>query len=171
MNTEAIGTTMTKTDIAKGNGLKFDKTLQSKNYRQRNKTKQQSSKPRDVVAGGAKERLAERNERGTAKKLNVLVVGDSQRRQEKGEKLDNDRRTVEVRFKPGMKIAEVKNKVDGSDNSDVIIVHAGTNNVNDKSPSDLAEVIVNSMKSVQKKNIHQHVWHTLLSLREKMTRL
>ena len=38
LNTEAIGTIMTKTDIAKGNDLKFDKTLQSKNYRQRNKT-------------------------------------------------------------------------------------------------------------------------------------
>ena len=50
-NTEAIGTIMTKTDIAKGNSLKFDKTLQSKNYRQRNKMKQQTSKPRDAVAG------------------------------------------------------------------------------------------------------------------------
>ena len=38
MNTEAIGTIITKTDIAKGNDLKFNKTLQSKNYRQRNKT-------------------------------------------------------------------------------------------------------------------------------------
>ena len=170
MNTEAIGTTMTKTDIAKGKGLKFNKTLQSKNYRQRNKTKQLSSKPRDAVARGAKERLAERNERGTAYKLNVFL-GDSQTKTRKRGKLDNDHRAVDVRFKPGMKCEEVKNKVDGSDNSDVIIVHAGTNKVNDKSPSDLAEVIVNSMESVQKKNIHQHVWHTLLSLREKMTRL
>ena len=53
------------------------------------------------------------------------------------------------RFKPGIKIEEVNNKVDGSD---VIIVHTGRNNVNEKSPSDLAEVIVNSMGSVQKKN-------------------
>ena len=51
MNTEAIGTIMTKTDIAKGNGLKFDKNLQSKNYRQRNKMKQQTRKPRDAVPG------------------------------------------------------------------------------------------------------------------------
>ena len=51
-----------------------------------------------------------------------------------------------------MKIEEVKNKVNGTDNSDVIILHAGTNNVNDESLSDLAEVIVNSMESVQKKS-------------------
>ena len=152
MNTEAIGTIMTKTDIAKGNGLNVNKTLQSKNYRQRNKTRQHSSKPRDAVARGAKERLTQRSERGTAKKLNVLVVGDSQLRPLKEEKVDNDHRTAEIRFKSGMKIEEVKNKVGGSDNSDVIIVHSGTNNVNDKSPSDLAEVIVNSMESVQKKN-------------------
>ena len=85
MNTESIGTTMTKTDIAKGNDLKVNKTLQSKNYRQRNKTKQQSSKPRDAVARGAKERLAEGNDSGIAKKLNVFIVGYSQLRHVKGE--------------------------------------------------------------------------------------
>ena len=157
MNTDAIGAIMTKTDIAKGNDLKFNKTLQCKNYIQRNKTNQNSSKPRDAVAGGAKERLAERNERGTAKKINVLVVGDPQLKHVKGEKLENDHRTVEVRFKQGMKIEEVKNKVDGSDNSDVIILHVGTSNVNDKSPSDLAEVIVNVSESIQKKNLSARV--------------
>ena len=81
-----------------------------------------------------------------------MVIGDPQLKHVKGEKLENDHRTIEVRFEPGMKIEEVKNKVGGSDNSDVIIVHAGTNNGNDKSPSDLAEIIVNSMESVQKKN-------------------
>ena len=92
LNTEA------KTDIAKGKDLKVNKILQSKNYRQRNKTKQQSSKPRDAAARGAKERLAKRNKRGTAQKLNVLAVGDSQLRHVKGEKLENDHRTVEVRL-------------------------------------------------------------------------
>ena len=151
MNTEAIGAIMTKTDMAKGNDLKFNKTLQCKNYRQRNKTKQKSSKPRDAVAGGVKERLADRNERGTAKKINVLVVGDPQLKHVKGETLENDHRTIEVRFKQGMNIEEVKNKVDGSDNSDVIIVHAGTNNVNDKLPSDLAEIIVQVLMSLHLK--------------------
>ena len=65
-----------------------------------------------------------------------------------------------------MKIEEVKDKVDGSDNSDVIIVHAGTNNVNDKSPSDLAEVIVNSMESVQKKNPSARVTYSSIFKRK-----
>ena len=81
-----------------------------------------------------------------------MTVGDSKIRHVKGEKVDSDHRTVESRFKPGMKIECVRNKVDASDDFNVIIVHAGTNNVNDKSPSDLAEAIANSMESVQKEN-------------------
>ena len=69
------------------------------------------------------------------------MVGDSKIRHVKEKKVDSDHRTVESRFKPGMKIECVRNKVD-----------AGTNNVNDKSPSDLAEAMVNSMESVQKEN-------------------
>ena len=78
-----------------------------------------------------------------------MVIGDPQLRHVKGEKLENDHRTVKVRFKLGMTIEEVKNKVDGSD---VIVVYTEMNNVNDKSPSDLAEVIVKSMGSVEKKH-------------------
>ena len=81
-----------------------------------------------------------------------MVVADSQLRHVKREELENDHRTVEVRVKPGMKIEEVKDKVDGSEKSCVIIIHAGRNNVNDKSPSDLEEVILNSMESAQKKH-------------------
>ena len=69
-----------------------------------------------------------------------------------------------------MKVEEVKKKVDGSDNSDVIIVHAGTNNVSDKSPSDLTEVIMNSMESDQKKNPSARVAYSSIYKR-KMTRL
>ena len=62
-----------------------------------------------AVNGGAKIRLGERNGSSTAgKKLKVLVVGDSQLRHVKGEKLENDHRDVEIRFEPGMKIEEVK---------------------------------------------------------------
>ena len=170
MNTEAIDTVITKTDIAKGKDLKLEKTLQSKNYRQRNKTKLQSSNPRDAATRGAKVRFAERYESGTAQKLDVLVVGDSQLRHVIGEKLENDGSTFEIRFKPGMKIEEVKNKVGDSKNSDVIIVHAGTNNVNDKSSSDLAEVILNSMDSVQKKNPSARVANSF-TFKTKVTKL
>jgi len=95
-----------------------------------------------------------------------LVVGDSQLRHVIGEKLENDGSTFEIRFKPGMKIEEVKNKVGDSKNSDVIIVHAGTNNVSDKSPSDLTEVIMNSMESDQKKNPSARVTYSSIFKRK-----
>ena len=94
------------------------------NTRDKNKVKLQTNNPRNAEAGGTGKRLGGSHDRSTAgKKLKVLVVGDSQLRQVKGEKLDNDHRNVEIRFKPGMKIEEVTKKVDTSEEWDVIIVH------------------------------------------------
>ena len=65
-----------------------------------------------------------------------------------------------------MKIEEVKSTTDAMEEYDVIIVHAGTNNVCDKPPSELAEVIVNSMESVQKMNPSAHVVYSSIFKRK-----
>ena len=142
--------TATKADtMNKRKDGSVNKTAQNiNNAKDKNKTKLQANKSRNPETGGARKR----DKSSTGKKLKVLVVGDSQLRHVNGEKLENDHRDVEVRFKPGMKIEEAKKKADTSDEFDVIIVHAGTNNLRDNSPSDLAEVIVNTMETVQKKN-------------------
>ena len=86
------------------------------------------------------------------KKVKVLIVGDSNLRNVKEEKLTNDRRNVIVRFKPGMKIEEANKKVGSNTEFDVIIVHAGTNNLRDSTPKDLTETVVNTLNKIQKSN-------------------
>ena len=82
----------------------------------------------------------------------MLLVGDSNLRNVKEEKLSNDHRDVEIRFKPGMRIEETNKKVGENNEFDVIIVHAGTNNLRDETAKDLTEKIVVTLDKVQKCN-------------------
>ena len=75
------------------------------------------------------------------KKVNALIVGDSNLRNVKEEKLTNDHRNVIVRFKPGMKIEEANKKASSNTEFDVIILHAGTNNLRDSTTKDLTKYI------------------------------
>jgi len=86
------------------------------------------------------------------KKVKVLIVGDSNLRNVKEEKLTNDRRNVILRFKPGMKVEEENKKPGSNTDFDVIIVHAGSNNLRDSTPKDLTETIVNTLHKIQKSN-------------------
>ena len=86
------------------------------------------------------------------KRIKVFIVGDSNLRNVKEEKLSNDYRDVEIRFKPGMRIEEANKKVVVNKEFDVIIVHAGTNNLRDATSKDLTEKIVTTLDRVQKSN-------------------
>ena len=86
------------------------------------------------------------------KNVKVLIVGDSNLRNVKEEKLANDRRNVIVWFKPGMKIEEANEKAGSNTEFDVIILQSGTNNLSDSTPKDLTETIVNTLDKIQKSN-------------------
>ena len=51
-----------------------------------------------------------------------------------------------------MKIEEANKKVGSNTEFDVIIVHAGTNNLRDSTPKDLTETVVNTLDKIQKSN-------------------
>ena len=85
------------------------------------------------------------------KKFKVLIVGDSQLRRVDESKLSNSRRDVEKRFQPGMRIGQAVEKT-GKSNSDVIIVHAATNNVASSTPEKLCEETVRTLKQIQANN-------------------
>ena len=85
------------------------------------------------------------------KKFKVLIVGDSQLRRVDESKLSNSRRDVEKRFQPGMRIGQAIDKA-GKSNSDVIIVHAATNNVASSTPQKLCEETVRTLKQIQANN-------------------
>ena len=63
-----------------------------------------------------------------SKKIEILIVGDSQLRNLNNEKMENKHHTVKKKFKPGMRIKEAVKQTGKVDN-DVIIVQAATNNV------------------------------------------
>ena len=84
-------------------------------------------------------------------KIQVLIVGDSQLRNVKGEKLSNDNRDIEIRCKPGLRIEQTSAQV-GKTDSDVIVVHVGTNNVKSYSPQELANEIGNTLEKIQSDN-------------------
>jgi len=86
------------------------------------------------------------------KKVNVLIVGNSNLRNVTEEKLTNDRRNLIVRFKPGMKIEEANKSADSKTEFDVIIVHAGTDKIRESTPKDLTDTIVNTLDKIQKSN-------------------
>ena len=70
----------------------------------------------------------------------------------KEEKLTNDRRNVIVRFKLGMKMEKANKKAGSNIEFDVIIVHAGTNNLHDSTPKDLTETVLNTLDKIEKSN-------------------
>eukprot|EP00112_Aurelia_sp_Birch-Aquarium-sp1_P025737 Seg873.11 transcript_id=Seg873.11/GoldUCD/mRNA.D3Y31 product="hypothetical protein" protein_id=Seg873.11/GoldUCD/D3Y31 len=79
-------------------------------------------------------------------KLKVMLVGDSQLRRVDEANLTNDHHVVEKIFKPGMKIKKAASLARKS-SSDVIIIHAGTNNVGNSSPEQLCKDVSEQPKS------------------------
>ena len=84
------------------------------------------------------------------KKIKMVVIGDSQLRNLDGSKLTNEHHTVEVIPDPGARIAKMKGKQIDSD-ADVILIHAGTNNVKSTEPEALADEVLETMKHIQDK--------------------
>ncbi len=127
-----------------------------KSLMQANKQKREAMKQKQ--RNNAKKRKAntekntEEKTKKTGKKLKVLIAGDSNLRNANGEMLSNEYREVEVRFKLGMKVEETSKRVKEDDDFDVIIAHAGTNNLKEKKPEGLTETIVSTITKVQKSN-------------------
>ena len=85
------------------------------------------------------------------KKIKITIVGDSQLRFLNTEKMSNSHHTVSKDFKPGMKIREAI-QTTGKNDSDVIIIHASTNNVSKTSPEELSEEIMATLDKIQENN-------------------
>ena len=66
--------------------------------------------------------------------IRICMVGDSQLRRMDADKMSNNHHEVMLNEKSGMKVEEAANHVDCE--ADVIIMHAGTNNLRDSTPED-----------------------------------
>ena len=65
--------------------------------------------------------------------------------------MENKHHIVEKKFKPGMRIKEAV-KQTGKVDSDVIIVHAPTNNVASTTPQELCKETMDTLGAIQKNN-------------------
>ena len=84
-------------------------------------------------------------------KVKVTMIGDSQLKRLQPEKLCNNHHTVDIRAFGGMKIQQAAKKL-GKCDSNIIIVHAGTNNVQDSSPETLVQETMTTLNKIQKQN-------------------
>ena len=117
--------------------------------KRKNRGKNQPNK--QAIKSGGTQRGNSKAEAQNTEKIQVLIVGDSQLRNVKGEKLSNDNRDIEIRCKPGLRIEQTSAQV-GKTDSDVIVVHVGTNNVKSYSPQKLANEIGNTLEKIQTDN-------------------
>ena len=133
----------TKKQPNKGSAHNFNNNFKKSATHSKIKRKDSNQQRRKTDSNNAIEN--ERNQ------LKVTIVGDSQVNRLDEMKLCNDSRKVEKRAKGGMKIKEVVNKV-GVCNSDVIIVHAGTCDINAKTPEELRDEIIAALQAIKARN-------------------
>ena len=104
-----------------------------------------------------KEQPMKRNENKSNSKKNnkgqirMTVIGDSQLHNLDGSKLTNEHHTVKVIPDPGARIVKMKGKEIASD-TNVILIHAGTNDIKSTEPEALVEEVLDTMKKIQEKH-------------------
>ena len=86
-----------------------------------------------------------------SEKIKVLIVGNSQLQRVDASKLSNEQHDIEIKFTRGMKINQTVQTA-GKSNSDVIVVHVGTNNLSANTPEQICKETVDMLHQVQKNN-------------------
>ena len=137
---------------------------QKQSKQEQQQQQQQSGKQKRSAAGSEQTRSVEQtqkqqqqqntaptDQKNNKKKLKVTIVGDSQVKRLDQEKLCNQYRDVEILGQSGMRIKQAAAKT-GKTDSDVIIVHAGTNNLSSTSPEQLSTEVLDTLQNIQDNN-------------------
>ena len=82
--------------------------------------------------------------------IHICMVGDSQLLRLDSDKMSNKHHEVVLNAESGMRVEEAANYVDSD--ADVIIMHAGTNNLRDSTPKEIAEKVMKAFKNIKKRN-------------------
>ena len=126
-------------------------------------TQQKKKKKKNKNKGKSDKNIAPESENNTKttieqtgkceenKQTKILIVGDSQLRELNIEQMSNDHHVVEKKVQPGMKIKEAVRKT-GKTDSNVIIVHAATNNVSKQTTQDLSKDVLDTLNEIQQNN-------------------
>ena len=149
-NDEAIPKGKTKTkDSLKTTGKEQD-TMRGKT---RETKTRKGHKEKNITKGSEKRNDSKAKQpRESERKLKITVIGDSQLRYLDGTRLTNNHHEVHVIADPGARIAKMKNQRKLEPDSDVIIVHAGTNNLKSATPVQLSNEIIETLDDIKSNN-------------------
>ena len=149
-NDEAIPKRKTKTkDSLKTTGKEQD-TMRGKTRETKTRKGHQG---KNITKGSEKRNDSKAKQpRESERKLKITVIGDSQLRYLDGTRLTNNHHEVHVIADPGARIAKMKNQRKLEPDSDVIIVHAGTNNLKSATPVQLSNEIIETLDDIKSNN-------------------
>ena len=142
-NRKSCGTAATKQNENKGTKPKRNTQNHQQPHRGKENNRNKTSQSNRSVP----------NER-SRNPIHICMVGDSQLRRMDADKMSNNHHEVVLNAKSGMKVEEAANHVDSEADSeaDVIIMHAGTNNLRDSTPEEVAEKVIKTFKKIKQKN-------------------
>ena len=86
-----------------------------------------------------------------SQRVKIIIIGDSQLKRLDETKLSNHHHQVKIVAKGGSRIRQATQQVGKSD-SDIIVVHAGTNYIKSSNAEALSDDIINTLNKIQESN-------------------
>ena len=105
----------------------------------------------NVVDLTSANKVVEEENQESNKRIKVTIIGDSQLLRLDEKKLSNKHREVKIQAKSGMRLNQIV-KNTGKTDSDVVIIHVGTNNLKNSKPEELSTGILTALKKIQENN-------------------
>ena len=140
-----------KTSKSKGNDLQSNKDEGS----QRKESRKNKVKLNDKCQYKGSKESQNTEKRGgqqiELQRVKIAIVGDSQLKRLDETKLSNHHHQVKIMAKGGSRIRQATQQVGQSD-SDIIVVHAGTDDIKSSNPEALSDDIINTLNKVQESN-------------------
>ena len=96
-------------------------------------------------------KVVEEENQESNKRIKVTIIGDSQLLRLDEKKLSNKHREVKIQAKSGMRLNQIL-KNTGKMDSDVVIIHVGTNDLKNSKPEELSTGILTALKKIQENN-------------------
>ena len=142
-----------KTNKSKGNNLQSNrnKGAQRKGSRKSNVNLNNKSQCERINEAQNTEKGGGEQKEITLQRVKITIVGDSQLKRLDETKLSNHHHQVKIVAKSGSRIRQATQQVGKSD-SDIIVVHAGTNDIKSSNAEALSDEIINTLNKIQESN-------------------
>ena len=128
-----------------------DKSAQRKGNRKNKVNLNDRSQCEGTEEAKNSERKGGQQRETTSQRVKITIVGDSQLKRLDETKLSNHHHQVEIIAKGGSRIRQATQQV-GKSESDIIVVHAGTNDIKSSNPEALSDAIIETLNKIQQNN-------------------